>query len=791
MTPHQPYITKPFRQAFAVLLCALAMATCALAQTPDVEIYWNELDKRDTLIDFDVTLEGYPVYRTFTVHNRGSFAVSIPEQLVPFFVIINTPDVAPENPRKEEFGPDERVFQFPWIVAPNSTRTFSLVFKARDDLFPPDLVTEALLFLRVVPASNPTASAPHVDKVFRLRALKTTHPLASNSNTLAFDSVYVRPSPVPTLSYRIRNVTQAYVTVDSQVIKRRTQLTTVPPELQVTVFDTAVFAPRDSIVWTATYEPVNQGLDSLTFITYYRLNASSATDSVVVEVAGTGVEQRLRLDASSFVGPDSASVRDSSSTGIVVDFGEVPANGTTYTATVIIQNVGNLNLGYDDERQVGPDPSAFSIQQPWSSGSGKGLRRGEFDTLVVAFTPVSSGEQQSSFVLTTDIKRRNIKGVPDGANRYTVYLRGFGERPQLQAPALLDFGRIVFRPGCLSNSIQTLRIANVGNATLDVDSVIINEGSGTIQFGSSTKFTIGIGGSVEIPVEYQPASVGADSGVITLWTNAVTSRVDVLYRAEVVPRDSTHVGVPPRTTAKPGQAVAIPILVQGSSVRLTNLTSFTITFDPSLMRFNSLVTLGTSSEGAVVLQATEAPRGVLKVSLDKSGNFLEKDTLVLVRFDTYLGDKISAGISLANETTTFGSSGCNSVLDVRTTSGVFALDSICGLDYKTSGSSLAIRAAVFPNPTVDFVTIAVSTPDTTHVVVSVRDALGRIVSSRDASSSSRDVSSSEVSTCLTADILPGAATLIPLNLAGLQTGTYYIEIRSLYASTTLPVVVRP
>lgn len=767
MTQHH----RPLR-SISLIFCVLVLAGIAHAQMPVVEIFWDETDKLDTVIDFEVTLEGFPVYRTFTVVNRSPFAVSIPTKLEPYFIILNTPDVPPQHPRKEEFAAVDFI---PFVVAPNSDSTFRLVYQAykNNALFPPDTVTEALLFLRVVAESN--TSGPGVDKVFRLRALKTTRPLASTIKTLAFDSVYINPNPVPTLKYTIRNVTPAEIVIDSQVTRQRTSLITAQPELKVDPHPQVLFAGLESVEWTATYVPADTGLDAVSFAIYYKATPTTPADSVVVEISGIGVEQRFKTASAVGVPVALKGFRDTSGGNIIVDFGEVPANGTSYIATIIVRNTGDLNLGYDDETQVGGklDITAFKIRQPWSGGRGRGAGRGDRDTLVVAFTPTSSGDHRSAYVLTTDIKRRNIKGIPDGANTFTVFLRGFGERPQLQVPSSIDFGTIVHLPGCTSNEESAFRIANVGNATLIVDSLRVAQGTGKITISKLSNFSIGIGGSEELTVQYETVSVGPDSGVITLWTNALTSRVDITYRAVVVPRDSTTVAIPTNTTARPGTLVRIPVLVDGSAVSLTSRTAFTVTFDPSLLRYSQLRTQGTASEGASVIRADELPRGVLHVTLDKNGNFVNNDTLVFVWFDTFLGTQTSTAVALADETTTFGNDGCVSVLDVRTTSGAFALDSVCGLSYKTSGGVRSIQAAVYPNPAVDGASVALVVRESTPVTITLRDALGRSVF---------DVLN---------ETMQEGTHIVPLDLRGLQAATYFLSVRSLFTNRAIQFVLRP
>jgi len=113
------------------------------------------------------------------------------------------------------------------------------------------------------------------------------------------------------------------------------------------------------------------------------------------------------------------------------------------------------------------------------------------------------------------------------------------------------------------------------------------------------------------------------------------------------------------------------------------------------------------------------------------------------------------------------------VLDVRVNSGLFSLDSVCGLSYKTSGSTRGLQSAVFPNPATESASVAFITREPASVVITLRDALGRDVLE------------------VRSDVLEVGTHIIPLDLGGLQAATYFVCIRSGNSNRTLPLVVRP
>jgi len=683
--------------AIRLIFCCLLLALCAVTENysqPNVELFWNAADRQDTVMDFGVTLQGFPITLSFFVENNSSQTVAIYDSrpnAAPYYQIVNVPEVEPQHPRKEEFASVD--FQ-PFFIPAGQTRSFGVIFKAviGNVELPPDSVNESLLILRVVDSLDPLGKSR--DKVFRLRALKTTKILASTTPLVKFDSVYVDPKPLtPEKKYTVENVTTQSIVVDDQRLTMKTAVIGTP-EITFEKYPTAQFGPKGSIPWTFKYSPRDKGKDSATFTLVYRPNVSSAPDSLLAEVWGIGVQQQLELIGGTGT-PAPVSIRADT-----VDFGDVFA-GQKYVATVVLKNHGNLVIGYTGEQKFGAakDTAAFQFTQPIMQG-GSALRTNDFDTIKIEFSPIDGGAHVVEYRIETDLLSRKIQGIPDGAQTTKLTVIGFSKRPQIQlTPSVLDFGTLVLYPSCVSVSERIITVRNLGNADLIVDSIIVSPESNSILI-DATSFTVPIASSKDVRVKYSAMQLGDITNQLLLATNSVNVPLPIQSIGKVVAPDTISVRIPEQFKAKPGRELVIPIVVEGKAVSLTSTSTIVVSFDPNLMRYRSAITAGTAAEGANITSDIESPRGVLTLSVTANGNFRQRDTFALLSFDTFIGGRAETPISLSNLTTIFGNAGCPNVLDVRTYNGQFRLDSLCGLSIKT-GSNLhpVFQAGVYPNPT--------------------------------------------------------------------------------------------
>lgn len=761
---HAPMVRLPL-----LLLVVVLSAGSVLAQ-PAVDIYWDVNAPADTVMDFGVTKEGFPVTRTLYVRNRSASTVALLEAVPgaddPYFVIYNdTANGVPSNARfKEEFRPLDL---FPRYVKPGETGTIRIQFRALagDPGLPPDTVNRSMLDIRVADSASPRGSTRFAR--FVLLALKTTRILASTTPIVSFDSVYVTPSPAaPMKEYTLANIIDQSIPVEGQRVTMLSPVITIP-EITATTFAQATFPPKGAVTWTLTYNPVDRGEDSAYFVIAYRPEPTAKLDSVLAKVKGVGVEQRLRVvDASG----DPAPVRLS---GDTIDFGDVFADNVGSSARIVVTNEGNCSIGIVQEDRLGTqrDTAAFRVEQPLSF-RGSSMEVGRSDTMVIRFVPVDPGPHTMRYVVRTNLRDRGIQGVPDGAQDISFIVRGRGLRPQLQlTPSSLDYGTVVRLERCDADVQRTLRIANVGNTDLRIDSMTAVVTSGLLTYDRRI-ISIAPQANESVVIAFRPDGRGPQTGTLYLHTNGLREPIPVPISADVVDPDTITVALPEVRRARPGRVIGIPVVVNAATVASASRCVIRTSYDPSLLRFRSLVKIGTASEGATEHQAAETGSGALTVDLEMPSNFLKRDTVVILTFDTFLGKRASTELAITASGVTFGNTACPNALIVLPRSGRFELDSVCGLDYKTA-TGMGMLASVFPNPATSSATVAVMLREPQVVTIRMVDNQG-VERWRE-----------------THGDMPPGTNLLPLPLGQVDVGTYTIDVIAGRRRSVIPLVRLP
>lgn len=751
------------------LLVVVLSAGSVLAQ-PTVDVYWDINVPADTVIDFGVTKEGFPVTRTISVRNRSASTVALLEAVSgaddPYFVIYNdTANGVPANARfKEEFRPLDL---FPRYVRPGEIGTIRVQFRALagDPGLPPDTVNRSMLDIRVADSASPLG--PTRFARFVLLALKTTRILASTTPTIQFDSVYVGPSPAaPVKEYTLANIIDQTIPVEAQRVTMLSPVTTLP-EITATTFTQVTFPPKGAVTWSLRYDPVDRGEDSAYFVVAYRPEPTAKLDSVLAKVKGVGVEQRLRVVTAS---GDPAPVR---LRGDTIDFGDVFADNVGSAARIVVTNEGNCSIGIVQESRLGTqrDTTAFRVEQPLIDG-GASIEVGRSDTMLIRFVPVDSGPHFMRYVVRTNLRERGILGVPDGAQDISFIVKGRGLRPQLQlTPPSLDYGTVVRLETCESEVQRTLRIANVGNTDLRIDSITATLTSGEVIYDRRV-ISIAPAANESVTVSFRPEGRGPQTGTLYLHTNGLREPISVPITADVVDPDTISVALPEMRRARPGRVIGIPVVVDAATVTSASRCVIRTSYDPSLLRFRSLAKIGTASEGATEHQAAETVAGVLTVDLEMPGNFLRRDTVVILTFDTFLGKRASTELAVTADGVTFGSTACPSALIVRPSSGRFELDSVCGLDYKTA-SGMGMIASVYPNPATTTATVAIMLREPQHVAMRLVDNQGAEVFRKEVSA------------------MPAGSNLLPFPLEQIDIGAYTVDIIAGRRRVVIPFVRLP
>ncbi len=562
--------------------------------------------------------------------------------------------------------------------------------------------------------------------------LATERATTTNIDPLArervrFDSIYVGQTTSETVT--LRNIANQTITIDSQAF-----LPIVPfngIDFSVDTLQRRVFSPLDASPVTLRYRPAARGFDSANMD--IRFTSGGRSDRTTLTMSGIGVEQRLELVAA----PPDPPYDYKAVIGDTVDIGDVIVNKPK---TVAIKFRNNGNLPYSIQSQSPTDVTTgvwnnriFEVVSRFSPGATSPdiPADGVDASLQARFTPPSVGEWIGKYTLTSTIRRR-IRTAPDGSDQRVFFIRGRGVEPAIDVtPSAVTFDNIIFTAVCGNTATADFRVISSGSTELIVSSITVPRpptGNSIFSLASGTPNSINLkpGASATIKLQFTPPSVGVFRDTVTIMSNVAGERaiIRVSLSGTSVARQSAEL----RTAslrAKPGTQVAVPITITtttASALQQIQRATIRLSYEKTLLKYAAYENRGTASAAAAV--TAKENNGVLDVTLQGMMPNGTETTLLTLFFDTYLGDKAATDIAFSN--VQLGNKDCFDVLDVRTTNGTFALDSVCGLNVKTltgTANVFALRP-ISPNPMASdgIVTYDIAFP--THVSIVLYDAQG-------------------------------------------------------------------
>lgn len=241
---------------------------------------------------------------------------------------------------------------------------------------------------------------------------------------------------------------------------------------------------------TVTYAPVDPGTDSGAL----EITSDDPDEPTVsVTLSGTG---------------ELAPVADINLDPSSLDFGTVTV-GNTSTLTSQIQNLGTADLEVTAIGPTGGTSAEFSVSAPATPFT---IAVGGSQAISVTYAPTDA---------TTDTGAIAIDSNDPDEPTVELALSGTGTTPSVcdivVNPLLLDFGSVV------EGTATTLStsVSNGGSADCTVDSLVVS-GDPEFALGAgapATPFTLGPGGSSDVPVTYSPPAPGTHSGTLTIGSN--------------------------------------------------------------------------------------------------------------------------------------------------------------------------------------------------------------------------------------------------------------------------------
>ncbi|MBL8000024.1 MAG: hypothetical protein JNL32_15485, partial [Candidatus Kapabacteria bacterium] len=366
--------------------------------------------------------------------------------------------------------------------------------------------------------------------------------------------------------------------------------------------------------------------------------------------------------------------------GDTVDIGDVRIN-TTDTIRIVFENKGNISV---HARTTSVEDITPLIRQTYSVVRGISARAdvtpNGYDTLTIAFSPVSEGESFARIVMQTDIQSR-VSGVPEAAANPSIVVRAFGTRAKLQyLQSSVQYDSVPVFQECYSERKRTVTVRNQGNAILRVTSLVIQPLQSPYSV-TQAPFDLQPNQTQSFDVIFSPRTVSTFNSQLLVYTSDSDQPYSLPLSGRGVPADVSDISLPDGITYFPGHAVRIPIIAKASALGVTKDFTTTIRFDSSMLKYSTFSTTNTASTSATV-NISEQVRGQLTCSISMPANsrFRAVDTLIWLVFDSYLGYAAETETILINPQ--LGTENCTSALPLRVTNGVVAVDSLCGLVYK-------------------------------------------------------------------------------------------------------------
>lgn len=668
------------RFSIALLIGYLLAHSAGSAQ--NIEAYTNQTNKRDTLIAFGATAPFVSVSKTLWVYNGSASDIRLKPMLTDMKGAVS--DVI------NEFG---GLFANE-VVQAGQTRPFTVLYKADYVSFPLDSLAEARVVLDIEDA---VTQRQILRKVFLLAGVKTNNLLGSSTRVVNFDTVFISSGCSSSSIFTIQSVVDAPVQVLAQTLRRTTpSLGNI--EFAVDTFPSIEFTGKSSVAWTLHYTPADTGYDAAEFTVSYKNPNLTRDSSVRVDMRGVGVRHTFRptqilvLDGSSIT----PNVR-----GDTIDIGELPQNRDSVVIGVVLRNDGNIRVNVDSVSFAEPTTS-FMVR---SGGVGRFQAMG-LDTIHIVFKPGKASRLSSAILqLLSDVERRGFSCTPFNARLSRCTIIGRNRARALLDIDTLDFGIVEMPRSCQVAVTSQFAIQNIGSSTCTVDSVSFDPQDEGVTLSTGTPFSIRSDASYVVDCSIAPRRYGVLQGTIRLWLSTAQRFIDLPYRATVVKPDTVLISIASEVRARPGRIIDVPVFWEAKGANRIQRVEFVVDVNPTILKYAGASTSQSACANALVT-ATPTSRGVRFACTDDAG-LLQRDTLVTLRFQTFLGDSAQSNIVVDANATTLGTKQCPDTYPSVLRHGSFISDSLCGLSYKTHGAAMGLRASAFPNPAADAIRIVI------------------------------------------------------------------------------------
>jgi hypothetical protein len=707
---------------FIIILLTITVLNVTKTETT---IYSKDYPKSN-VVNFGPCFINDSIHSSFVLFYDGTESVYIQNGEPTLKVFYSPHDKSFLENQYRNFDPDMNRVPLPRIL--NSLQTtlelpFYFFADSNIALWPTGIYHARAMLALAKQGSNEVV----IIDTFTLKAKKTDLYIDGFCDSLNFDSVYVNPVTAKEMIWLVKSTKVPKVEVIDQKIEIKSPY--IEDEFLVDNFEKRpIFNQKYQVIpWEVSYTPRNRGADSAVVKVYYYPDKAKYPDSTRfanVKLYGIGVEQKLKIIESNF-----------SFSGDTIDVGNINTGAITYVIGKI-ENQGNISISALNEVCINMDnEDKAEVCTVSKKAITKALLVGEKTQFQINCEPKENGMFIERYIIKTNIEERNIYGVPSDIVNKTIYIRGIGTSPRLRLPFdTLDFGSVVINDvHCPSKKDTVIILTNAGTSTLIIKNITVTPDEKFLV--SERSFEIKPNESKVLAISFfaDDGEYGPFSARLDFATNMQVPTVSIILKVNRIPKEKSWLSIPRNLKAKPGRLISIPIILEDKDYGkhpIRNAKNFEtmISFDSTILRYDNRELIGTAAEGADV-NITQLNNGTLDIKINnKSDYFKSVDTLVKLQFKTFLGEVITSELAFSKSTTKFGDGLCDDVLNINGSieNGVFSLDSVCGLQYKTKilPRGIIIKG-ISPNPATEEIELEFLLKSDSHCKIEIYDSKGQ------------------------------------------------------------------
>ncbi len=564
--------------------------------------------------------------------------------------------------------------KFPIQVLGNSNIEISIQYEADTNLLVYPLGwynADLLIGMATEPDTNVV-----LDKNFKLLTKKSKLYVDGFQDRIIFDSTYINPPLPQAKDWKLKSIFKDSLQITNQKFNLLTAKITenefIPEFFEI---NPLFLRKYDALNLQIGYQPRNIGIDSGQVEMHYLNNGTDEFASVTL--VGTGVQQKISLINSNY-----------NFNSDTIFLGNVPAN-KDLLINFDVMNSSNFALNLISEKFVNQNPeyvqADLEIVKKMQS-SVKYIDSGIIESVELRVNVQDRGNFEFKYIIESDIDNRFLF-VPTNAKYKEIIIVGQSVEPKIQIISeTIDFEKVyLYLPYCQSRKDTIIRIRNIGNDTLRINKIELILQKPLPAFScSNNELTINPNETAEIQISFEPNSPQIYSANLVLHNNSSVPNYTLsLIGTSITPAvaklyiDTFRV--------RPGSLLYVPIKTD-SNIVFANNFSDTLYYNRSILHYVGYEVENTASQQPLEnLDISETFDGKLAINIRKPNktNFLAKENLIFLKFNTYLGNSPSTSISFSNPQ--LGNEYCERSLNLikeNITNGTVILDSICGIDLK-------------------------------------------------------------------------------------------------------------